>query len=197
MKILKSLLAAISLVPRPHLFLHFVCVHNNTWEWKTDEKWGGTYPIPKRCTGSNTVLASRHLCGWNYSFWRNSLSTLVRIYIFKYQPLPPFVTLESTHMMNTPRPSSTFTGLPLPCIISLEGYNREGLGTRINHSHIHPFQLNATTFVDLMSCTRLYQTQGTGNNASSFVVRFNPGLDYRRLVQATNLHFGMSVGGGL
>ena len=89
-------------------------------------------------------------------------------------------------MMNTPRPSSIFTGLPLPCIISLEGYNREGLGTRINHSHFHPFQLNATTFVDLMSCTRLYQTQGTGNNASSFVVRFNPGLDYRRLVQATN-----------
>ena len=89
-------------------------------------------------------------------------------------------------MMNTPRPLSIFTGLPLPCIISLEGHNREGLGTRINHSHIHPFQLNATTFVDLMSCTRLYQAQGTGNNASSFVVRFNPGLDYRRLVQATN-----------
>ena len=108
-------------------------------------------------------------------------------YTFKYQPLPPFVPLESTHVMNTPKPSSIFTtGLPLPCIISLEGYNREGLGTRINHSHIHPFQLNATTFVDLMSCTRLYQAQVTGNNASSFVVRFNPGLDYRRLVQATN-----------
>ena len=107
-------------------------------------------------------------------------------YIFKYQPLPPFVPLESTHMMNTPRPSSIFTGLPFPCIILLEGYNREGLGTKINHSHIHPFQLNATTFVDLMSCTRLYQMQGTGNNASSFVVRFNPGLDYRRLVQTTN-----------
>ena len=81
----------------------------------------------------------------------------------------PFVSLESTHVMNTPRPLSIFTGLPFLCIISLEGYNREGLETRINHSHIHPFQLNATTFVDLMSCTRLYQAQRTGNNASSFV----------------------------
>ena len=27
-----------SLVPRPPLFLPSVCIHNNTREWKTDEK---------------------------------------------------------------------------------------------------------------------------------------------------------------
>ena len=29
-----------SLVPRPPPFLPSVGVHNNTWEWKTSEKWG-------------------------------------------------------------------------------------------------------------------------------------------------------------
>ena len=54
-------------------------------------------------------------------------------YIFEYRQLPPYVHLTSTHVMNTPRASPFFAGLPLPCIIvnANEGKNRRGLGTRL------------------------------------------------------------------
>ena len=38
-------------------------------------------------------------------------------YIFEYWPLPPYIHLASTHVMNTPGPSPFVAGLPLPCII--------------------------------------------------------------------------------
>ena len=40
-----------------------------------------------------------------------------RTYTFECWPLPPYVHLASTHVMNAPRPSPLFAGLPLPCII--------------------------------------------------------------------------------
>ena len=53
-------------------------------------------------------------------------------YIFEYRPLPPYVHLMSTHVMNAPRPSLFFTDL-LPCIIvnTDEGKNGGGLGMRL------------------------------------------------------------------
>ena len=44
------------------------------------------------------------------------------MYIFEYRslPLPPYVHLASTHVMNAPRPSLFFAGLPLPYNIFCE-----------------------------------------------------------------------------
>ena len=61
------------------------------------------------------------------AFWTSDLSVMettgkklpckFSTYIFEYQPLPPYVHLTSIHVMNAPRPSPFFAGLPLPCII--------------------------------------------------------------------------------
>ena len=104
---------------------------------------GGGAQLPKQCTGPSVwafycsfglqtlllVLASKKLA-FKFS-----------MYIFEYRPLPPYVQLASTHVMNAPRPSPIFAGFPLPCII-VNANEREkwgGLGTRLDYQHVSFF----------------------------------------------------------
>ena len=53
------------------------------------------------------------------------LTSELTSYIFKYWPLPPYVHLASTHVMNAPRPSLLFVALLLLCVIvQTEGKNK-------------------------------------------------------------------------
>ena len=115
-------------------------IHHVNWPQVSGHKVdiGGEGPNwPKQCTGPS-VRALYCVFGLHTLAWWKLLANLTgkkltfkfSTYIFVYRPLPPYVHLMSTHMMNAPRPF--FTG------ISTHGYceckwkvKTGGLGTRL------------------------------------------------------------------
>ena len=74
----------------------------------------------------------------------------------KYQALPPpYVHLASTHVMNAPRSSPFFAGLPLPCII-VNANGRYKLGRSGNetfgHKFVWPYTDSRSVVKNLIPC---------------------------------------------
>ena len=139
-----------SLVPRPPPFLSPICVYNNTWEWKTDEKkwrlesiyhvndvrWTrgrrrGEGPNCENNTQDNPfehcnpALDSRPYLDRNYSSW-------LVIYL-NISPSPPTSTshpLTWWMLPGLPRFSPVFCSRVL-LWTQTEGKNGGGLGTRL------------------------------------------------------------------
>ena len=106
-------------------------------EWRQVDvrwTWGGGAQLPKLCTGSSVQALYRIFGLQTLAWWKllvlngKKLPFKFSMNIFEYRPLPPYIHLTSTHVMNAPRPSPFFTGLPLPCIIvnANERKNRTG-----------------------------------------------------------------------
>ena len=109
-----------NLVSRP-----LVCVHNNTRLAKSGEglwafiTWmtsggrevdgGGGAKLPKQYTGSSVRVLycsfGLQMLAWSklLILTGKKLAFKFSAYIFEYQPLPPYVRLTSTHVMNAPR----------------------------------------------------------------------------------------------
>ena len=150
-----------SLVPRPPLFLPSVCIHNNTWERKTDEKqeslgaiitwvgtrwtWGGRgrysniYTLNLKASSLLVKKSSfHHAKVWNTKHGR-ALERMVLCTVLAVGSLPPYVHLMSTWCHSRDECSQAFPVLIFRQSSVLlwtqrEDQNRGGLGPRLVHS---------------------------------------------------------------
>ena len=107
--------------------------HINDVRWtQGGRREGGGAQLPKQRTGPSVQALYRVFRLQTLAWWKllvlngKKLAFKFATYIFEYQPLPPYVYLTSTHVMNAPRPSPFFTSLLLPCIIVNCGYGEKG-----------------------------------------------------------------------
>ena len=90
------------------------------------------------------------------------------MYIFGYWPLPPYVHLASTHVMNVPRPSPFFAGLPLLCIVNAKvKWGR--LGNEANGSHGEINQAFSLC-ICVMQAIKNWKWGGPGNEAKGVTI---------------------------
>ena len=74
--------------------------------------------MPKQCSGSSVRALYRRFWTADLSVNKTtSLASKFSAYIFEYWPLPPYVHLTSTHVMNAPKPSPFFASFLLQFII--------------------------------------------------------------------------------
>ena len=91
-------------------------------------------------------------------------------YIFGYRPLPPYIHLAFTHVMDAPRPSPLFVGLLLPCIVNTKvKRGRPGNEAKVTvkpkqklehkteldktgYSHVHSTMTTCTNYTDCFEC---------------------------------------------
>ena len=101
-------------------------VNDVRWTWGGCRGWGAQ--LPKQRTGPSVWALYHTFRLQTLAWWKllvlsgKKLAFKFSTYIFEYRPLPPYVHLASTHVMNASRPSLFFAGIPLPCII--ENANR-------------------------------------------------------------------------
>ena len=85
----------------------------NDVRWTRGGCRGGGAQLPKQRTGPS-VRVLHHVFGLQtLAWWKllvltgKKLALKFSAYVFEYRPLPPYVHLMSTHVMNAPRPSQS------------------------------------------------------------------------------------------
>ena len=146
-----------SLVPKPPPFLPSVCIHSNTRERKTSEKWGrpGSIHHVSGCKGGNIQICTyqtwkrvSYRSRWVVSITLMSgvqncnrvLKWMIQCIVLVVGPSPPYVHLASTSWWMFPG-LSHFNVLPIFrfCVslwMQTEGKNEGGLGMRLHVYHV-------------------------------------------------------------
>ena len=111
-------------------------VNDVRWTWGRHGREG--VQLPKQHTGSSVQMLY-HSFGLQTLAWMKLLVTTGKkltfkfsTYIFEYWPLPTYIHLVSTHVMNAPRPSLFFAAFRSHILLWIQKVKtRGGLGMRL------------------------------------------------------------------